>query len=257
MRNETVNLYVNEIYGPVFQGEGASLGAPSIFLRLAGCNLTCNFCDSKYTWDWKNFDKDKEVRSMPVVDVASEIIKIDGAQLMPPNAAFVFNRIGLNVNMIPRVHLIITGGEPLLQQDGIVDLLKIFSGKFYFEIETAGTIAPKQDLIQRVDQWNVSPKLSSSGNRFDDAIKSQALLQFSNLRSSYFKFVVADTEKDFLEIDGLVKGYGMKNVYIMPEGMDAETILQRSREIAPLAVARGYHFTTRLHTLLYGSQRKV
>ena len=37
------------------------MGVPSVFLRLATCNLACSWCDTKYTWDWQNFDYQTEV----------------------------------------------------------------------------------------------------------------------------------------------------------------------------------------------------
>ncbi len=44
------------------QGEGVNIGVPTVFLRLALCNLKCDWCDTKYTWDWDHYEYEKDVR---------------------------------------------------------------------------------------------------------------------------------------------------------------------------------------------------
>ena len=58
------------------QGEGASIGKPSVFLRLALCNLACNWCDTKYTWDWKHYDYSREVISLDTEVVKDRILEL-------------------------------------------------------------------------------------------------------------------------------------------------------------------------------------
>ena len=60
------SLAVSEIFGPTLQGEGPSSGRRAMFLRLAGCNLSCSWCDTAYTWDWSRYDKKAEVTMMQV-----------------------------------------------------------------------------------------------------------------------------------------------------------------------------------------------
>ena len=61
-------MQVNEIFKSI-QGEGPNFGKPAIFLRTAQCNLKCTWCDTKYTWDWKNYDFSKEVKEMTLDEV--------------------------------------------------------------------------------------------------------------------------------------------------------------------------------------------
>ena len=46
------------------QGEGVTCGQPSVFVRLALCNLACSWCDTKYTWDWTAYDLKASVISL-------------------------------------------------------------------------------------------------------------------------------------------------------------------------------------------------
>tara|TARA_Y100001934_G_C12314739_1_gene756801 strand:+ start:1203 stop:1580 length:378 start_codon:yes stop_codon:yes gene_type:complete len=74
------------------QGEGVNLGSPCTFLRLAGCNLKCTWCDTKYTWDWDKYKSEDEVVQISVKNLTCKI------------------------KSLHQQHLVITGGEPLLQQ---------------------------------------------------------------------------------------------------------------------------------------------
>ena len=85
-------LKVNEIFGPTIQGEGPTTGEKCIFIRLFGCNLQCSWCDSKYAWDQAM--QEKEAHDMSILQVANKVVEMAGD--------------------IRRV--VITGGEPLLQQ---------------------------------------------------------------------------------------------------------------------------------------------
>ena len=55
------------------QGEGVSAGVPSVFVRVAECPLRCTWCDTKYTWDWANHDRAREVHEQPVAEVAARV----------------------------------------------------------------------------------------------------------------------------------------------------------------------------------------
>src|SRR5207302_6457823 len=112
------------------------------FVRLGRCNLACQWCDTKYTWDWSIHDPAVELTERSVSSVMAELD-------------------GMNVPMI-----VVSGGEPLLQQRALTELLRQCKERQWrLEIETAGTIAPSPAAVELVDQWNVSPKLTNSGNR--------------------------------------------------------------------------------------------
>ena len=215
------------------QGEGAAVGTPSVFLRLALCNLICGWCDTKYTWDWRHYDYKKEVVELPL-DQVKESILAHGCR-----------------------HLVITGGEPLLQQSGLAPLVRTLRGDgFSFEVETNGTIAPSAELGRDIDQWNVSPKLVNSGNSLHRREIPTALKAFSGFQNAYFKFVVA-AGSDLEEVRDLVDRYRIarERVILMPEGQTEEILKDRSRWLSQLCIEEGFRFTPRLHILLWGDKR--
>ncbi len=151
-------------------------------------------------------------------------------------------------------NLVITGGEPMLQAEAIHALLQRVESRV--EIETAGTLGPGV-LASRVDQWNVSPKLSSSGNPLDKRFVPNALAELMSLERSVLKLVVGEGDLD--EAHALVAKLGVEpsRVWLMPEGTDAETLARHGAELAPVCIERGYNLTTRLHVLLWGDRRGV
>ena len=209
------------------------MGNPSVFLRLATCNLACSWRDTKYTWDWANFDYAREVVTLEVSQLEERILGFDC-----PN-------------------LVITGGEPLLQQSELAPLVSsLKAGNIHIEVETNGTIAPEPELARDIDQWNVSPKLANSGNPTERREEPSALKAFQQLPNAYFKFVVSEPG-DVDEVCGLRDRYRLPNqrVILMPEGRTPEALKSRSGWVSEACVREGFRFSTRLHILLWGDER--
>jgi 7-carboxy-7-deazaguanine synthase len=215
------------------QGEGASIGTPTVFLRLALCNLTCTWCDTPYTWDWQRYDHRQEIIPLPLEDVERRVLEYGCP------------------------HLVITGGEPMMQQKALAPLaLSLKRHGFYCEVETNGTLAPGPEMLEAISQWNVSPKLDNSGNRPERREVPEALQAFRDLDNAYFKFVISEPQ-DVDEVCALVEGYGIprQRVILMPEGTTQQAIETRSRWVADACAQRGLRFSTRLHILLWGDKR--
>ena len=215
------------------QGEGVSAGTPTVFLRLATCNLACTWCDTRYTWDWRNLDYADGVVEMALDEVERRVLEFG------------------------RPRLVITGGEPLLQQAVLAPLVSSLAGQgFYCELETNGTIAPSPDMIEGIAQWNVSPKLENSGNMTRAREVPDALSAFGHMDTAYFKFVVV-APPDVDEVAAIVERYGLasERVMLMPEGVTAEAMKKRGRWVAEACVERGFSFSPRLHILLWGDER--
>jgi 7-cyano-7-deazaguanosine (preQ0) biosynthesis protein QueE len=226
------SLVVSEVFGPTWQGEGPSLGRRCGFVRLGRCNLACTWCDTAYTWDWDRFDPAVELTARPIADLLREIE-------------------AMHVDM-----LVVIGGEPMLQQRHLRPLVSGAAERGWrVELETAGTIAPGP-AVDAVDAFNVSPKLTSSGNQANRRYRPDVLRAFQSTGRAVFKFV-ATGDADLDEIGAIVDECHLEAVWVMPEGTDAETLLQRSRILAPAVMERGWNFTSRLHVLLWGDRRGV
>ena len=231
-------LAVAEVFGPTFQGEGPSMGRRCSFLRLSGCNLRCRWCDTPYTWDWTGV-------TGRAYDPAEERHRLD--------VDAIFDTImGHGTDM-----LVVSGGEPLLQQRRLLPLLQRFVARgMRIEVETAGTVSPAAELVEVVAQFNVSPKLENSGNLLQRRYRAAALDDLQATGRAVWKFV-AVAPADLEEIEVLVQRHRLAPVYVMPEGTSAEAVIARSRALADPVLARGWSLTSRLHVLLHGNRRGV
>lgn len=204
------------------QGEGARCGTPAVFLRLAGCNLHCTWCDTKYSWG-KGIE-------LPPAAVAQKIL----AWGCPS--------------------LVITGGEPLQQSDELVSLISLLPGDMYIEIETNGTIAPCPSLARRVNQWNVSPKLPHSGNSGTPTLCPDVLRAFAALPGSWFKFVVQQ-DSDWEAISPLPIPRG--RIILMPCATTREELALARPAVAELCLRHQVRLGDRLHLTLWDTKKGV
>ena len=232
-------LKVNEIYGPVAQGEGPWAGRPQVFLRLAGCNLNCVWCDTPYSWDWTRFDQATETHKMTSAEVAAEVA-----------GRARHDSVGL----------CITGGEPMVQGKRLGDMLNhhlVFSPS-RVSIETNGTRPPTGDLERAIGLWVVSPKLANSEIPYTKRIKPDVLDAFAALYvrtgNVAFKFVVED-EIDLNEVVSL--GLPDAAVWIMPQARTGDELLRRAADLEGAVLAKGWSMTLRRQVLLHGDRRGV
>ncbi|MBE6503187.1 MAG: 7-carboxy-7-deazaguanine synthase QueE [Methanobrevibacter sp.] len=154
-----------------FQGEGLLIGERQIFVRFAGCNLDCNYCDTK------NSKSESSGKLMSVEEVCSEIEKI----ITPDCKTVSF-----------------TGGEPSLYPEFISEVSKKLNLKVM--LETNGTLPENIDLIEKLDIVSLDIKLSEHFNNdfdnkiFENEIKSLNLL-ISKSISVYCKVVILPSTK--------------------------------------------------------------
>ncbi len=231
-------LIVSEVFGPTFQGEGPSLGQRAGFVRLGTCNLDCGkgqgatwACDTAYTWDWEHYSPAAELSVRSVSDIVAELIRMDVRGI------------------------VITGGEPLIQQQRLVSLLRAAAGYGWaVEVETNGTIAPLPEVVELVSRFNVSPKVQGSGVPAALALRPRALAAFLATGKAVFKFV-ASKAAELDAIDEVVGCHQLTPVMIMPAGTEAAQMVRVAGELADPVLARGWDLTIRLHVLLWGDER--
>lgn len=204
------------------QGEGPRIGSPAVFLRLAGCNLRCRWCDTKYSWG----------EGIPISEAeAAERILAFGSP-----------------------GLVITGGEPLLQQAALQNLLERLPRELSIEVETNGTLFPEEPLLHRIDQWNVSPKLDHAGNDSSLALQPDVLETFAALPNAWFKFVV-ESENDWAAIEQL--HLPQQRIILMPCAANRETLTASAPAVAELCIRHRVRYGHRLHVSLWSDAKGV
>ena len=229
-------LKVAETFGPTIQGEGPSAGRRAFFVRLALCNLHCSWCDTPYTWDWQRFDPDKEIRLVSVDDIRDAALA-SGARL-----------------------IVITGGEPLLQHDGVQELVDSLISRWTpahrlaIEIETNGT-RPLLRGDPRV-RYNVSPKLAHAGDSEKLRLPAAVMARLKQYPDVRLKLVV-ESMADLGEITGFLERFEFPahRVWLMPEGRTVKEIDARLPIVAEMAMLIGANVSDRLHIRLWGDER--
>tara|TARA_Y100001951_G_scaffold105380_1_gene122810 strand:- start:13472 stop:14080 length:609 start_codon:yes stop_codon:yes gene_type:complete len=160
-------------------------------------------------------------------------------------------------------HLIITGGEPLLQQHNIVEFLKQYKERFsylpYIEIETNCTQYAGDELCKYVDLFNVSPKLSSAGMNIKRRYKPQAIERFNEIENSIFKFVIANKD-DWEELKSMyIDSMNIKTekIWLMPAADDQDMLRENSEYVSKLCINHCYNYSSRLQIELWNQTTGV
>ena len=285
-------IKVSEVFYSL-QGEGRFVGVPSVFLRTYGCNFTCagfgcapgvkstgaddvaevvhlynrfeelplveTGCDSYASWH-------PAFKHLSPTQTTEELV--ERMLALTPNNVWMQN----NGN---DVHLVITGGEPLLgwqraysellSHPGMADLKNI-------TFETNGTQELHKDFRHFLLNWtlnskfgkkgpaaltfSVSAKLSASGESWEDAICPDIVMSYADIGHTYLKFVV-ETDEHIDEAIRATDAYrraGFKGtVYLMPQGGVVEPYDKNKKRIADICVAHGWNYSPRLHVDLWGN----
>lgn len=225
-------LLISEIFGPTLQGEGPYAGRPVAFVRVGSCNLSCAWCDTRYTWDANTFDLAEELHLESTDKVRRAVLAIAA-----PIA-------------------VITGGEPALQASELSLLARsLQAAGRSVHLETSGSV-DLGPLLDACDVVVVSPKLAHSGAPRQARLRWHVLRTIATSGNSVFKFVVHEPA-DLAEVDEIVSALKLagSRVWIMPEGNEGSMVLERMSRIAEPVIARGWSLSPRLHVLLWQNER--
>ncbi|MBK3959276.1 7-carboxy-7-deazaguanine synthase QueE [Staphylococcus haemolyticus] len=155
---------VLEIFGPTIQGEGRVIGRKTMFVRTAGCDYRCSWCDSAFTWDGS---AKEDIKLMTAEEIYSQLKKIGGDRFD---------------------HVTISGGNPALIK-GIQDLVDLFEEKqIYTALETQGS--KFQPWMRQINDLTISPKPPSSNMKPNidilDSVIEQCIESTLNLKVVIF-----------------------------------------------------------------------
>lgn len=263
------------------QGEGLFVGVPSIFIRTFGCNFTCpsfglpqgqkttlpdeidvsqydkledlpiipEGCDSYYSWHPK-FKKFSPMMSIEeIVEKVRELL---------PDGKFTQD-----------IHLVMTGGEPLLGwQRQYIDLFnelkKLNLSHVTFETNGTKRLTPAfkeyLDTAGLTVTFSVSAKLPCSGEAWEDTIKPDVVsgyLELACSKLSYFKFVVAserDVNDALKAIEEFRSGGIDIPVYLMPVGGTDIIYNGNKTKVVDLCVKYGLRYSPRLHVDIWSNE---
>lgn len=300
----------SEIFGKTIQGEGNYTGYPTVWVRFFGCNFECagfgqDNLDDPSTWilPYKDFDIStvNSVEELPVWkygcdssyswaakyknlvhnDTAEDIVK----KLMEVNAN-QFNPDGLFKHPISgqETHLAFTGGEPMLQQPAMVDILENFhladNMPSHITIETNGSRPIKDVLADFISErlamsdefggyvpdvrgkvewfWSVSPKLRASGEKWSKAINPEVVAGYAKISNhGQLKYVVDGSDETWDEVTRATKEFRDAGVnwpvWIMPVGATMEDQENIQAKITEQAVERGYNVAARVHAWIFSN----
>ena len=209
-------MKVNEIFYSI-QGEGLLVGEPSIFLRFAGCNLRCSFCDTKYAY--------KQGTEMSIQEILDEIKKF------------------------ACTYICLTGGEPLLQKDTTKLIESLLQKNYKICLETNGSISIKKLVGKKSLLISLDIKCPSSGSHEQMNMKNISYLS----KKDQLKFIIKNKE-DYAYAKKILKKYNSPcTVFFQPVwGTNPKKLASWV-----LNDGLPVRLTLQLHKIIWGTKRGV
>ncbi len=293
---------IEKFFSP--QGEGLYTGIPTVWLRTWGCTNKCRGfgaadptdpstfdgftedfdprkegitevtdlpvfktgCDSRHTWD----PRYRHLATKETVsEIADQLIELMKGPFNPDGSFYNSHSDTWN-------HLAITGGEPMMHQDGIIALAEEFvlRGVFprYITIETNCTVPLTEEFKKWIEihktcggevLFSCSPKLETvSGDKPEVAHRPDVIKQyFDTSAKGYFKIVCRGEDRVWKELEERLCEYRKHGilfdewpVWVMPVGSDAEGQSISAGDVANEAAQRGYRVSSRAHIQWFGNE---
>lgn len=237
---------VMEIFGPTIQGEGMVVGQKTMFVRTAGCDYSCSWCDSAFTWDGSGKNL---INQMTAEEIWAELKLLGGD-------GFSF--------------VTISGGNPVLLRnlDALVAILK--ENGIQIGVETQGS--KWQEWLYEIDELTISPKPPSSGMKTDYSVLTDILekLKKRNSHQHISLKIVVFNEEDYNYAKQVHLRYPTIPFYLQIGNDDIATtdnsqlisnLLARYEALIDRVMAdeelRDVKVLPQLHTLIWGNKRGV
>ncbi|GAA2396323.1 7-carboxy-7-deazaguanine synthase QueE [Mycolicibacterium llatzerense] len=229
-------LPISEIFGPTVQGEGPYAGHRAMFIRFGGCNLSCSWCDTPYTWDSSRFDLRTQIAARTVEDILGQL---------PASGGLV----------------VLTGGEPLMYSERPVFeelLAQLRARQFVIHVESNATIAPPPPVIELVDVFVLSPKLPNAGRHKlqQDPALARRWIPIAADKEVHLKFVCAGrSDVEAAATLAATWGWPPERTWVMPQGANSRDLQARWPLVLDAAIDHGLNASHRLHVLAWGDVR--
>ncbi|MBB6177946.1 7-carboxy-7-deazaguanine synthase [Anoxybacillus tengchongensis] len=235
---------VIEIFGPTIQGEGMVIGQKTMFVRTAGCDYRCRWCDSSFTWDGS---AKHEIKQMTAAAIWQQMKQLGGDR---------FN------------HVTISGGNPALLKGlrALISLLK--EHNICIGLETQGSVW--QDWFYDIDDLTISPKPPSSNMETNFATLDMIMNRLAAHRGHVSLKVVVFDDSDFAYATIVHQRYPNVPFYVQVGNDDIHEaddvalrlkLLQKLEWLVDKVVQskemNNVRVLPQLHTLLWGNRRGV
>jgi organic radical activating enzyme len=233
---------INERFISV-QGEGKYTGRLSYFVRMQGCNLKCNWCDTKYALEGKSNEK------LKVQELAHILWK--------------------SINDGDVYGIVLTGGEPLLYVDQLKEVTRRVlisapvTAQDVVEIETNGLRLDTHDWRDypwRQILWNISPKLPSSHEKSIEQMGTKQIIAIKERLNYIFKFVIKVGDiKSIQEVYDFIGLHGIphEKVWVMPQSLGRDDQLGGLAEFADWAIRHKFNISLRMQNIIWDGKRGV
>jgi len=233
---------VLEIFGPTVQGEGMTIGQKTMFIRTAGCDYQCSWCDSAFTW---NGSEKQNIKWMTAEEIWNDLSELGGDSFS---------------------HITISGGNPALlpSLSPVVDFLKEKGMTLALETQASKW----QSWLPLIDEVTLSPKPPSSGMDTDFTMLGSIIDQLENHPKVCLKIVVFD-ENDLAYAETVHQRYPQLPFYLQVGNSwleaDAESLLQYLLkryewlidQVMQSTVFKNVKVLPQLHAYVWGNKRGV
>ncbi|SFN22121.1 7-carboxy-7-deazaguanine synthase [Psychrobacillus psychrodurans] len=235
-----------EIFGPTIQGEGMVVGQKTMFVRTAGCDYSCSWCDSSFTWDGSGKHL---IVQMTAEEIWSELVRLGGN-------GFSF--------------VTVSGGNPALLRklDELIAILK--ENNIKIGVETQGS--RWQEWLCDIDELTISPKPPSSGMITDFSVLSDIIekLNARNSKQHISLKIVVFNKEDYEYAKQVHLRYSTIPFYLQIGNDDITTtdnpqlishLLEKYQELIDWVIKdeelRDVKVLPQLHALVWGNKRGV
>ncbi|WP_188882069.1 7-carboxy-7-deazaguanine synthase QueE [Alicyclobacillus cellulosilyticus] len=235
-------LPVLEVFGPTIQGEGMMIGQKTMFVRTAGCDYRCAWCDSKFTWDGSERHL---VRHLTPAEVLAEVCALGQDRFQ---------------------HVTVSGGNPALIGEPMAEFIRLcHERELRVGLETQGS--RWQDWFTEIDDLSISPKGPSSGMETDWDVLDDLVARLTSHGVHFSLKVVVFNAADLAFARAVFARYPHAEKYLQPGNEDVAAAGDISRrlldklawlfeQVIADKAFNDVRVLPQLHALVWGNKRR-